>query len=150
MCLCDHLLSRIYRSQDIRHVGKGNQFWLLLQKLFIDVQAQQAIITHGDKLQVSTSALGQQLPGDEIAMVLHLGQNNQITSMNILCPPAIGHKIDALGGVACENDLLALACIDETSYLHTCLIHRYCRLFTYLIDSTMNVGIISLIVVVHC
>src|SRR5947209_15482476 len=130
-------------------MGKGDQFWPVLQQFFVNIQAQQAIIGDRNKLQASICALGKHLPGNKIAMVLHLSEHNQIACMDVRIAPAIGDEVNTLGGIACEDDLFALASIDEASDLHTGFFHPCRCLFAELVDPTMNIGVRRLIVGAH-
>jgi len=59
---------------------------------------------------MSTSALGQQFARERDCYDAPISVRTiRSFGMNILCPPAIGHKIDALSVVLrVKNDLLAL------------------------------------------
>src|SRR5947199_2684538 len=94
-------------------------------------------------------ALGEQLPCDEVAVVLHLCQDNEIICMNIGVAPAIRDEVNALSGIAREDNLFALRRIDETSNLYTRIFHHGCSFFTEMVDTAMHISMRGLVVHVH-
>src|SRR2546430_2427041 len=91
----------------------------------------------------------EQLPGDEVAVVLHFGEDNQVSGRDIGITPAIGHKIDAFSGVACEDDLFALASVDEAGYFHARPFHLGGSFLADLVDTAMDVGMSGLVIGAH-
>ncbi len=81
--------------------------------------------------------------------MLHFGQHHQVTCMDIGVAPTVGDKIDALCGIARKNDLFTLARIDEASHFHTRLLHCRRCFFTDLVNTAMNIGMISPVVCAH-
>src|SRR5260221_9146785 len=63
--------------------------------------------------------------------------------------PAISYQVNTLGGVTREDDLLALASVDEASYFHASLFHFCRRFFADLVDSTMNIGVSGFVISTH-
>ncbi len=57
---------------------KGNQLRPLLQQVAVGVQVEQAIRGDRDELEPHAALRCQHLPGDEVGMMLHLGQDHQI------------------------------------------------------------------------
>ena len=143
------VFGRVDRTQHVRHVGESDEFGLLLQQLCVDIQVERTFIGHGDKLKTRAGALGEQLPGYEVAVMLHLGQYDQIAGGDVGRAPAVGHQIDALRRVAREDDLLALACIDETGGFHPRFLHCRRRFLADLVDAAMDIGMDGLVIVAH-
>ena len=44
-------------------------------------------------------------PGDEVGVVFHLGQDDNIPILQVLPPPGVCHQVDGFGGIPGENDL---------------------------------------------
>jgi hypothetical protein len=85
----------------------------------------------------------------EVAVVLHLGQHDQVARVDVGAAPGIGHEIDALAGIAREDNLFALTRIDKACHLDSRLLHAGRGLFADLIDAAMHIGIVHLIVLGH-
>ncbi len=124
-------------------MGKGYQFGLLLQAVagIYQARSRPSSVTGTNSrrapLRWASSCQG------TVAVVLHLRQHDQIVCVDIGVAPAIGHEVDALGGIACEDNLLALASIDETCHFYARLFLRRGRLFTDLVDAAMDIGIVA-------
>src|SRR5271167_493558 len=69
--------------------------------------------------------------------------------MNIRTTPTVGHQVDALGRIAGEDDLFALACIDEAGNFDARLLHCGRCFFAERVDPTMDIGMIGLVVGAH-
>src|SRR5260370_10050101 len=82
-------------------------------------------------------------------MMLQFCQHDQVTRSDVRITPAISHEVYTLGGIACKNNLLALASIDKASYFYTSLFHPCRCLFADLINSTMYIGMSSFVIGTH-
>jgi len=64
----------------------------------------------------SRSGLGSHhLPRHDVGVVLHLGQQDLVSCLEIGSPPACGDQVDALGAAANEDDLLVALGVEELS-----------------------------------
>ncbi len=50
-------------------------------------------------------ALGEELPRDDVGVVLHLGEHDPVAGADVGCAPRVGDEVDRLGRVANEDDL---------------------------------------------
>ena len=50
-------------------------------------------------------SLGQHEPGDDVGVVLHLGQDHDVAGAQVAAAPGVGDQVDRLGGVLGEDDL---------------------------------------------
>ena len=73
---------------------KRHQFGRLRQQLAINFQVKQAVLSDGNELQPDAAFSLQYLPGDEVAVMLHFGQNDQITRFESRPRPAVCHQIN--------------------------------------------------------
>ena len=76
------------------------------QEVVQTVQSQQAVVGQGDVAQHGAGAGGQLLPGDEVRVVLHLGQEDFVAGAEVRVAPAPRHEVDARGRAGGENHLL--------------------------------------------
>ena len=54
---------------------------------------------------MGADAFREQLPGNDIAMVLHLSEQDLVAAMHVLRAPGLGDEIDAFGGAAASVDV---------------------------------------------
>ncbi len=84
---------------------KGHQARAQVEQALVGSQVQQTILAHRDELQAQVFLGGQDMPGHQVGVVLHLGQDNHIARPQVGPPPGVGHQVDRLGGVACVDHL---------------------------------------------
>ena len=106
------------------------------------VQAEQAVVGQGNVPQHGPAALGKLLPGDEIRVMLHLGEQDLVARLDVRIAPAPRHGIDARGRPVGENALLALGGIDERADRFPGLVEQLVRLLGQLVNAAMHVGIV--------
>ncbi len=82
-------------------------------------------------------------------MMLHLCQDNQVTSLDVCVAPTIGNQVDALARIACKDNLFALACIHKARNFYAGLFHGGGCLFADLIHAAMNVSVVGLVIDIH-
>ena len=104
--LAGHLLDRVDRAQRVRHVGERDQLRLELEQDVEHVLAQDPVVGDRDELEVRVLLLGEDLPRDEVRVVLHLGQDDHVAARDVLAAPRVGDEVDRLGRVAHEHDLV--------------------------------------------
>ena len=68
---------------------------------------------NGQKRELRTGAFREQLPRNQIAVMLHLGEQYDVARFDVLVAPGGRHQVDALGGAAGENDFIRAARVDE-------------------------------------
>ena len=77
------------------------------------LRIQTAVIGNIDPFQHNAHTFTQEMPGHDIGMVLHYGQNDLVARAQMLHRPAIGHEVDALCGARVQNDLVWVFDIEE-------------------------------------
>ena len=101
----DHFRKRVFRSQHVRHMRDSQQSGTLIKQRRERIQLQRAVRIERNDAQFRPCTRAQHLPGDNIGVVLHLADDDVIASPNILRPPAVGNKVDALCRPAHEHQL---------------------------------------------
>ena len=81
--------------------------------------------------------------------MLHLGQDDEVSGLEIRARPGIGNEIDRLGRIARVNDLPRGWCIDEFSDLLACSFIHGGGFFSKGVHTTMDVGIRAAIIFIH-
>ena len=92
----------------------ANSFTSRREQFVETAQIQQAFVAgHRQIKQLRAGALGEQLPRDDVAVVLHLGEQDLIAGLEVLACPRLRDQIDAFGRAAGENDFVCAARIEE-------------------------------------
>ena len=65
-------LHRIHHAQDVAHVGDSYQAGVFSEKFAVFVEQQLAVVGHGD----GAHAEAVELPGNDVGVVLHRGDDN--------------------------------------------------------------------------
>ena len=104
------------------------------------------IAIDGQVTDPNADPLRQQLPGDNIAVVLHLGEQNLIAGLQVRGRPGLGHEVDAFGCAAREDDFVRRSSMDELSGALPCGLEGRSRAVAELVDTAMHVRIVVLVV----
>ncbi len=104
----------IDRAQRVGNVGEGEELHRAVQQSIQPAQVQQPVVAgDGHVGQLGAGAFGQQLPGDDVAVMLHFGQQNRVAGLDVFGAPGVGDQVDAFGRSARENDFRRLAGVEE-------------------------------------
>jgi hypothetical protein len=97
---------RIDRSQHVRDVDDADQLRPALEQLVERVEIELAVVEHRDVGELGLAVLAQQLPRDDVRVVLHLGQHDQVAAIDVLATPAVRDEVQRRGRVGGEDRLL--------------------------------------------
>ena len=148
VCAIDHLAHADDGADAVRDVGEGDQLRPRAQEHLVDVETEPARLVDGHELQVPVALLGQHLPGDEVGVVLQLGQDDGVGAPDVAAAPGVGDQVDRLGGVAGEDDLARARRADEVGDLRAGRLVGRGRLLGDGVDAAVDVGRIAAVVVV--
>ena len=101
----DDFLHGIHRSQHIADMSDRDDARPLAEQFLVLVQSKLAFIRDGYHAQTNPFAGLKQLPGDDVAVMLHFAEDNLIAFLHELLTIATGHQIDAFCGATRENNL---------------------------------------------
>ena len=73
------------------------------------VEIEPAVVVDGQVVELRALLLAQELPGNDVRVVLHLRDQHHVAGGDVLPPPGEAHEVDRLGDVAGEDRLLELA-----------------------------------------
>ena len=82
----DHLADRVDRPQRVAHVGERHELRLQAQEHLEDLEAEDPVVGDRDELEIAVLLLDEELPRDEVRVVLHLGQDDRVAAGDV--PPA--------------------------------------------------------------
>ena len=110
-------------------------------------QIEQADVAgDGQVSELRAGALGQQLPRHDVAVVLHLGEQDHVAGLDVLRAPGLRDEVDALGGAAREDDFVGAAGVDEFRGARAGGFEGGGGAVAQLVDAAMDVGVVVLVV----
>ena len=138
----------IHHSHRVRDVRQREKLHAA-RELFVEpAEVERAFIAgYGDVVELCTGALRDHLPGDEVAVVFQLGEENDIAGLEIVQRPGFSDEIDAFGGAAREDDFLRGASVDEPGDSFAGAFVGGGGAIAQLVDAAMDVRILVLVVV---
>src|SRR6266705_852050 len=87
-------------------MGKAEEFYFTREQRRQLVERESAIVPDRHETQLGARSLGQQLPGHEVAVMLHFREEDHITHADKFPAPRLRHKVYAFGRPAREDDLI--------------------------------------------
>ena len=109
----DHVANRVDRAQHVRSVGERDERGPKVQQDLVHLELQEPVVADRNELQVAVLFLDQELPGHQIGVVLHLGQDDRVAPADVAAAPRVRDEVDRLGRIADEDDLGRLRGVDE-------------------------------------
>ncbi len=146
MGLADDLLHRIDGAQGIGYMHHRHQSGTFIEQLPEFIHDEIAIIVNGDYAQLRPGLFTQQLPGHDIGMVFHLGDDDLVTVTDVGTTITLCHQVDGIRRPAGEDDLLNGRCIDKCSNLISRLFICRGGLFTQCMHAAMDIGIVFTVI----
>ncbi len=86
------------------------------------VEQEFAVVVDRCHTQHSPGLLTKDLPGDNVGVMLHRGDEDFVARPDILAPVALSHEVDGLCGPTDVDDFPRLAGVDEARHLPTRLL----------------------------
>src|SRR5579883_2352082 len=134
-------------------VGRWGTYWApsatTIAPALEVVQHQVAMVVDPEVAQLEALLLGQDQPGNQIGVVLHLGEHHGVPWAEVGPAPAARHQVERLGDVLGEQHLLGRWRPDEAGHLGPRPLEEGVRLLGYGVDAPVDVGMGGLVVVVH-
>ncbi len=141
VCPPRNLLDRIDRAQHIGNRRHRDQFGALREQPIERLQIQQPVVGDRRPAHHRSGSLRQLLPGHDVRMVLHLGEQNFIARLDVRLAPTVRHQIDAFGGAVREDHFLARCGIDELANFLPRFFVQIGRLIAQPMNAPMHVGV---------
>ena len=144
----DHLADRVDRSEHVRDVGEGDELGPQVEEDFVDLELQEPVVGDGDELQVAVLLLDHELPGDQVGVVLHLGQYDRVAPADVVAAPRVGHEVDRFGCVSDEDDFSRLWGVDQARAAGAGRLVGAGRPLREFVDATVDVRAVFAVVAV--
>ncbi len=148
--LRDHPFHRVDGAQHVADVHHADHLHAALaQKARVSVLIQPPIGRDRDVADREALFFGENLPGDDVAVMLHHAEHHHVAGAEVRAAPRRHHEIHALGGVAGVEDLAARLGVDERLHLVARgLVLRRGALAQH-VDTPVHVGVAGLVVAAH-
>ena len=145
----DELLHGIDRAEHVAHLRHAHHFRVLVEESLVGFNIKHASIRHRNDAQTDAALTGLQLPGHDVAMMLHDGDNDLVAHLHKFIAEGTGHKVESLGGATGEDYLAGSAGVDEAAHSLAGLLMQFCGLHAEVMDTTVHIGIGVDILVAH-
>jgi hypothetical protein len=109
----DDLLDRVDRAERVRDVDHGDQLRPLREQAPELVHPQLAAIVDRHDPQPRPGLLADDLPGDDVRVVLHPRDEHLVARLQERAAPGLGDEVDALRAPLRQDHLPALRRVDE-------------------------------------
>ena len=101
-----HLGDGVEATQGVAHLHQAHQPGALADLAAQVLEIQLAALGEAGMAQHATGAIRQQLPGHQVAVMLHHREQHLIARAQVGFAPAAGHQVDGLAGVAGEHNFV--------------------------------------------
>ena len=96
---------RVHHAEGVGNVGDGDQAGPVGEESVVVLHHQRPVGSYIDVLHRGPGASGEDLPGNQVGVVLHLGEEDLVSLGQVRGAPRPGHQVDGLGGPPHEDDL---------------------------------------------
>ncbi len=133
--------------ESIRDMHHREQFHVAREELVEAREVESVVIgADGQEAQLRPRARRQQMPRHDVAVMLHLGEQDHIARLDELAAPRLRHEVDALRGAACEHNLVRVLGIDELRHPRARRLEGVGRTVAQLVDAAVDVRIVPLVI----
>jgi len=108
----DHLVHRVDGAQGVGHVHASHQPGAFVHQGLECPEVQLASIAHRNDLDHRAGPFGQELPGHDVGVVLHVGEQDLVARADALSE-GVRDQVDRLGGAPGEHDLPVVVGAEE-------------------------------------
>ena len=139
-------LDRVDRSERVRDEVVGDNLDVAdAGDVVQGIKPKLAVVIQWDRFEGRAGSLGDVLPGNEVRVVLELGDDDDVAGAEVVEAPRVGDQVDALGRAVREDHLARRRCVDELRHLLACaLVLRGCQLRERL-HAAVHVGVRRLV-----
>ena len=103
----DDVFKRVANTQNVGGMDHADEF-CTLKSVMECVHIECEMLGDGHVAKFHTSLLCEHLPGNNIGMVLHLGQDDGVALGQVRTTPSMGDEVDGLGRAAGDDDFVSV------------------------------------------
>ena len=145
----NNFLDGIYRTQHIADMGDADNSGVFVEVCLNVIETNATFVVDGQDTDFYTLTSLKQLPGDDVRVVFHLGDEHLVTFLHKSLTEARCHKVDALRSATGKDDFTCTAGIQEPTYRFACLFVQVGRLLGKEMHTTMYVSIHVVVLLCH-
>ena len=145
----NHLFNRIDGAEAIGHMGEGDELCSRGQELLVLVEQALPVVVNRHDAQHPARLLADDLPGDDVRVVFHRGDQDLVTLLQVRSRVALRDQVDALRGPAYEDHLFGSRGVEEVLHLTAGALIRPGRSNAQGVKSAVNVGVVRRIESAH-
>ena len=141
VCLGDDFSDWVDRAE---HVGHGRHRYepgLFAQQRVEGLDVESALFRDRHVANGRAGPLSQLAPGNEVGVVLHLGEQDFVAAADVCIAPASGHEVDRRGRPVREDDLRWRGRVDQRADFFPRLLVKIGRLVGEPMDAAVDVGV---------
>ncbi len=135
-------VNRRHRAESVRHHGDGHHPGAGAEQLGILLQQEIAVIIDWRPLQHGSLALAVEMPGNDVGVMLEDGEHDFIALPDHQAAVALCHKVDGLGGVAGEDDLVLGWRVQKPPDTFPCIFKCLRRCVREIVEAAVDVGVL--------
>ena len=130
------------RAEGVGEVRHGDEPGPRPEELLVLLQQQLAPVVDGDDAKDGSLLLAQELPRDDVRVVLHRREDDLVSGLEGGPPVALRHEVDRLRRASDEKDFPVLPRVDEAPHLGTGLLVGGGGALAQGVDAAVDVGIV--------
>ena len=112
----DDVLDGIYCAENVADVCDADNLGAFVEEFLILIHLEQAVVGNGYNAQPYATSGLQELPRNDVAVVLHLAEDDFVAFLHESLTEARCYEIDALRRSASKDNLRRAACIEESTH----------------------------------
>ena len=134
-------------AQYIRCMHYADQSRTLGKEVAKCLHVQLAALIDGDDTQFYIFTTLQQLPRNNVGVVLHRGNNHLVAIVQKCFAKGVCHKVYRLGSTACEDYLVAVLCIDKALYSFAGILVCIGSLLAQRVHTAVHIGVYATVAI---
>ena len=107
------LFRRRRRAEDVRHMRDRDELRFRREQRAIGVEIDLAVIGNIEPFQHRAFALAQQVPRDDVRMMLGDGEDDLVALRDFRCAHRVGDEVEGIRAAGGEDDLIRRARVEE-------------------------------------
>lgn len=137
----DEFVDGVDRAEHVGDVGDGHESGAFAEQVLVFVQAEFAFLGDGNHPEGDAFAGGLELPGHDVGVVLHGGDNDLVAGLHAGVAKGGCDEVDRFGRAAGEDDLVRGAGVQEGLYRPARFFVRFGGPLTQVMDAPVYVGV---------
>ena len=109
-------------------------------------ERERAVVAHRHEAKLRADSFGQELPRHEVAVVLHLGEQNHIAGAKKFSAPGLRHEVDALRRSAREDDFVRACRAQIIRHALARSLVSFGRARAQFVQTAMHIGVVVFVI----